>query len=144
MVIPDLSWLVGVSLATAEKSDLTWLFSFSGGGKVWTESPWRLVTGSLLLTTSADHGERFGVDGRVDASARLLTALQGKAVVGYAIAPRTADLILEFADNATLEFLCLSSGHPGWRAAWDGHDVQCVGGGHLAVWKHDRAEPARG
>jgi len=142
MLIPDLSWLVGVSLVTAEKNDLTWTFSFSPAGKVWTESPWRLLTGGLIQTTSTDHGEKFGADGRVDALARVLVAVQGKPVARYSITPRTADLVLDFDDDITLEFLSLSSGHESWRAAMEGHDVHCVGGGHLAVFPHRDSSPS--
>ena len=127
----DLSWLVGKCVVDVEHNDHSWIFRFSGGGVVCTESDWRLVSSEAIRVTAQDEGQRFGLGQPVDARARVLELTVGKGLVGFRIGDRTGDLSLEFEDSGLLEFVNLSSGYESWRAQFGSNEIICLGGGQV-------------
>lgn len=134
--MPNLTWLVGKRLKEAAKQDYTWSFTFPDGGWIVTESGWRLVTADGIAVTSEDHGHVFGLPSPVDAGSRVHLAVGAKKIEAIRIADRTSDLILEFEDGVSLEFLNLSCGYESWRAQHDSEEVICMGGGQLATFSN--------
>jgi hypothetical protein len=142
-MLPNLTWLVGKRLKEAAKQDYTWSFIFSEDGSICTESGWRLVTSDGIEVTSDDHGHVFGLPTPVDAGARVHLAVGAKKVQAVRVADRTSDLILEFEEGVSLEFLNLSCGYESWRARHSSEEVICMGGGQLATFSHEKnGDPA--
>ena len=125
----DLSWLVGKRLVEAAKKDYSWLFTFSDGGSIVTESGWRLVTKNGIEVASADHGQIFGLKQPVDAGTRVLIATKERKIIDFRLAERTSDLVVRFEGDVSLEFLNLSCGYESWRAQHEAEEVICMGGG---------------
>lgn len=127
----DLEWLRGASLRDVAKQEFTWRFLFEGGGSITTEQVWRLVTPAGIAVASEDHGQRFGLDERLDAAARVLSQTKGKRVLAYIVTAGASDLVVDFGAGVRVEFLTLSCGYENWRAAHLDCDVICLGGGTL-------------
>ncbi len=135
----DLTWLIGKRLAQVTKQDFTWFFTFQDGGRVLTESGWRLVTRTGIDVTSEDHDQMFGLKEPVDASARVIAATEEKKILGFRLAERTSDLAVTFEDEVLVEFLNLSCGYESWRAYHGSEEVICMGGGGVAHFSNKRA-----
>lgn len=138
---PNLTWLVGKRLKDAAKQDYTWSFTFFDGGWIGTESGWRLVTADGIAVTAEDHGHVFGLPSPVDAGARVQLAVEGKKIRAVRIADRTSDLILEFEEGVSLEFLNLSCGYESWHTQHDSEEVICQGGGQLVTLSKKKGDP---
>jgi hypothetical protein len=134
----NLSWLIGEQLVETVKTDYTWLFRFTGGGSITTESGWRLVTNGGIGVASDDHGQIFGLKEPVDAGVRVLAATKGKKVQAFCIAERTSDLTLRFKGEVCLEFLNLSCGYESWRTQHEAEEVICMGGGQVVIHSNER------
>ncbi len=134
----ELAWLVGRRLVQVAKIDYSWRFTLTDGGIIMTESGWRLVTQKGIEVASEDHGQIFGLKEPVDASARVIAAINGKKILAVTITERTSDLSLRFDEQVTLEFLNLSCGYESWRAKQGAAEVICMGGGQLAIYPDDR------
>jgi hypothetical protein len=129
-----LSWLVGQTLQSCEKTDYTWGFTFANGGKILTESTWRLIT-KTGTSSSEDHEQLFGLTQPVDAGKGLIEMIQNKKIISYKIKKLTSDLVIEFEDEIRVEFLVLSGGYESWRTDYESEQVVCAGGGRLAVYR---------
>jgi hypothetical protein len=129
-----LSWLVGQTLQSCEKRDYTWIFTFANGGKILTESTWRLIVASGT-SSSEDHEQLFGLTQAVDAGKGLIEMVQNKKIVSYKIEEFTSDLVVEFEDEIWVEFLVLSGGHESWITDFSSEKVVCARGGMLAIYR---------
>ena len=134
----DLTWLVGKRLVEAAKKDDSWFFIFTDGGRIVTESGWRLVTKKGIDVASDDHGHFFGLKEPVNAGTRVLTATKEKKILEFQIAERTSDLSVKFEDEVSLECLNLSCGYESWRAQHGAGEIICLGGGQLAIFPNEK------
>lgn len=128
----DCSELVGQSLTLVRKDGRTWSFHFNGGDLIATEEPWRLMTPQGIHVSSDDHFESFGLPDPIDAGLRVFGALSEFPIQNARRDPRTGDLLIEFPDGRTLQFLQLSSGYESWRLHLSAAEFICLGGGALA------------
>jgi hypothetical protein len=133
--------LLGRQLASVEKRDHSWFFSFGPGISIATESLWRLINDGRVAATSEDDGEQFGQSERVDARLVLELLLQGRTVTAAAIVPSSGDLAIHFDGGSELQFLQTSSGYESWRLAVGGRQTICVGGGEVVRVAEHAAAP---
>lgn len=112
---PNPGWIVGRNLARVSFSEpCSWFFELMEGGKIRTESLWRIIAEKRVLVTSQDHGHQFGLPAPVDAAARARDLLRGP-VTGAAVREDTGDLILEFGGGSRLEIITGSAGYENWQ-----------------------------
>ncbi|MDO8544890.1 MAG: hypothetical protein Q7S40_30970 [Opitutaceae bacterium] len=127
-----LPWIIGKRLVEAAKKDFTWLFAFTDGVTVTTDSSWRLLTTEGVVVTSQDDGQLFGLREPVDAGARVLAVISDSTVRESRMGERSGDLIIDFHAGATLEFLTLSSGFESWSAWYGADGIVCTDGGAIS------------
>ncbi len=128
----DPSPLVGQFLSRGDKTDSSWLFEFSQGDVICTESEWRLVTTEGVHVTSEDHGHRFGLAAPVDALERVRIIIGSDPVIQAIHEANTGDLFVKFADQRYFQFLQLSCGYESWRLFLADREFICLGGGQYA------------
>jgi ABC-type multidrug transport system fused ATPase/permease subunit len=126
---PDMTWLIGRTIKEVGKQDYTWSFIFDDGSSIGTESYWRLVTARGIVVTSEDDGHPFGLPAPVSAAERVTQTVAESPIEQFDLSDRTSDLVLHFANDATIEFLNLSCGYEGWNSIHGHHRVICMGGG---------------
>ena len=124
--------LVGAQLVSVERLDHSWFLRFGTDITLATEALWRLIDDGHIVVTSEDHGHQFGLPEPVDATARLLSSLQGCIVTAASIAPSSGDLALDFGERTQLQFLQTSCGHEAWRLSVRGSETICTGGSEIA------------
>jgi hypothetical protein len=130
----DLSWLHGQTLEAVLADPHSWVFTFSGGGSLCTECPWRIVVGGGVALGSADHEQWFGLPETVDAGGQALSLLAPQHITDARIHPETCDLSVEFSAGARLELFNGSSGYEGWTlSSPEGRLFIAQGGGQLSV-----------
>jgi hypothetical protein len=132
LVPPDLSWLIGRVLLGVQRKDFTWCFNLDDGGHIDTESQWRLIKESVVMT-SEDDGHSFGLPSPVNAAATVEKIVAGSFVNRFELDNRTGDLSLCFQNGVTIQFVTLSSGYEGWRIGHGDREIVCLGGGELAI-----------
>jgi hypothetical protein len=130
----DLSRLVGRRLRSVAKKDYSWFFVLDDESHVDTESPWRLLTDRVVVT-SEDHGQQFGLPAPVDAANVVREKVGDSSVDRVDLDDRTGDLAISFENGVTIQFLTLSGGYEGWRLGYHGQLIICTGGGELAIFK---------
>ena len=129
---PDMGWLVGRRIISVEKTDCSWFFVLDDGSSIGTESLWRLVADNKIVVTSEDHGHPFGLPAPVDAVERAMKTVGQNPISRFELRDATSDLVLHFANDASIEFLNLSCGYESWRTVHEQQEVICMGGGKLA------------
>jgi hypothetical protein len=117
-----LSWLVGDRITTAEFSTdaAAWELSFESRATLRFQCLWRLLDDGVLCLTSEDHGHQFGLPRPVDCVATL-RALAAYPISSIHLREGTADLILGFGTQFTLEVVAVSGGYESWHLS---HPVQ--------------------
>ena len=121
--------IVGASISDIERLDHTWSFSFDSGWTVATETYWRVLTRSGIVTSEIDDQQLFGHAQAVSAASLAREALSGK-VSGCMIDPVSADLYVAFANGGALQFFKTSAGYEGWRASnTSARSIIAMGGG---------------
>ena len=136
--IPEVA---GARLQSVEKKDYSWFFTFTDRVSVATELPWRFVTSNGIVVTSDDHGEKFGLPSPVDASLRVLSAIQDTPIRSTRVDTQTGDLFVCFSDTTFLQFLQMSCGYEAWRLRLGDRETICTGGGEIASFD---ARPQKG
>jgi len=126
---PDMTWLIGRTIIEVEKSDYSWCFILDDGSRISTESAWRLVTAKGIVVTSEDHGHPFGLPVPVNAAERVTETVAQNPVSGFELRERTTDLVIHFANDASIEFMNISCGYESWRTVHGEQEVICMGGG---------------
>jgi|SRR3954469_8139547 hypothetical protein len=115
----------------------SWRLEFEGRTTLDIRCPWRIVIGGKIALGNGDHEQQFGLpkplDGEQEAK-RLLVA----PVAKVSLREQTADLILEFEGQISLEVFNSSSGVEGWECSTtDGLLAIAMGGGELSTWITD-------
>ena len=132
----DFGWIVGRSIAnySFHEPDL-WSLSFSGGGRLQTQSPWRALAAGCVVASSADHGHKFGLPEPVDVATLASRATGESRVAEARIGNSAPDLELHLENGATLQVLALSTGYECWQVT-DPAGIATVvhGDGHASSW----------
>ena len=115
----------------------SWRFEFEGRTTLDIRCPWRIVIGGKIGLGNGDHEQQFGLpkplDGKQEAKRLLVTP-----VAKVSLREQTADLILEFEGEVSLEVFNSSSGFEGWECSTtDGLLAVAMGGGELSTWITD-------
>jgi hypothetical protein len=126
-----LSPLLGHGLLSVERKDYSWFFSFASDISIATESAWRLIRESHIVTTSEDHGHQFGLPAPVDAAMVVMTNTANCVVEKATLSAFPGDLIIEFSGQTCLHLLQMSAGYESWRIVANGAETICTGGGAL-------------
>ena len=129
---PHANPLIGRHLRSLEKKDYTWFFGFGAGVSLATESPWRLIERDLIVVSSEDQDQQFGLPAPVDAAREVLSRAADRTVESASVAAGTGDLTIQFPGKMCLHLLQLSSGYESWRLSADGRETICMGGGSIA------------
>ena len=112
----------------------SWRFEFERETTLDVRCPWRIIAKGGVALGYADHGQQFGlprpIDG-VDEAKRLLSG----TIVRVSITDLTADIRLQFSDDAVLDVFNSSSGYEGWECTSNnGVLAIAVGGGKLQIY----------
>jgi hypothetical protein len=132
-----LPWLLRDTVLSVEAGEFQrWSFNFRRGGSIIVECPWRLLHDGLIVVSSADHGQQFGLPAPINAAAAVSECLATKAVTAINIAGGTADLTIHFGSTDKLEIIALSSGYEAWQSiSPSGFQVIAQGQGQLSGFK---------
>jgi hypothetical protein len=131
--VPNIFNITGVRLRSVEKKDYSWFFIFTDNVSIAADT-WRFVNGDRIVVTSEDHGHEFGLPSPVDASVRVLSAVQDVPIQTSRIETATGDLFVYFSDGMFLQFLQMSCGYEAWRLFVGEREFICTGGGEIAVF----------
>ena len=131
-------WLDGRRLLKAAKHDYSWLFTFSDGASIITESSWRLLSKEGIAVTSEDDGQLFGLKEPVDACARVMAAVGEREITECRLEERTSDLSIRFGDDVSVQFLTMSCGFESWRARIGSEEIVCTGGGEISFFTREK------
>jgi hypothetical protein len=126
-----MTWLIGCTLKNVRKIESSWSFVLDDGSSISTESPWRLVMAKEIVVTSEDDGHPFGLPIPVNAPDRVTNTVGQSPIHRFELREGTSDLVLWFANGATIEFLNLSCGYEAWHTIHSQQEVICMGGGGL-------------
>jgi hypothetical protein len=135
--VPNIPEITGARLRSVQNKDYSWFFTFTDGVSVATEDLWRFVKGNRVDVTSEDHGHKFGLPNRVDASVCVLSAIQDTPIQTARIDTATGDLFVYFSDKMFLQFLQTSGGYEAWRLFVGEQEFICTGGGEIAIFNFD-------
>jgi hypothetical protein len=131
--------LVGqrVTLIESSAAPIMWWFRFERC-TLSVETVWRLISDSRVLVTGEDHGQMFGHDTPVDASALLREAVGDRPVTAAHLGPIHGDLTLEFAPTLYLQVFVQSSGYESWSLSKsDGSQLVATSGGRVSLYRPD-------
>lgn len=127
-MIPNLEWMIGLSIVAVEKKDYTWFFRLNDGAAIAaTDSPWRLVTPKGIAITSEDHGHQFDLPNPVDAAEIVKPQALGRKIDNCEVDEKTGDLTLHMG-SISLTVPCLSSGYEAWHVTHGSLEIVCTGG----------------
>lgn len=131
-----LSWLVGDRLVRAERNESqAWSLYFESGATLFIECLWRKLENGVLVFTSEDHRQKFGLSAPFDSIAAL-AELSLFSVSTVSVREGTADISLHFGEHICLEIIPTSGGYESWSAK---HPVLgtvfASAGGQLNVYK---------
>jgi hypothetical protein len=132
---PDMSWLIGRTIAKVVKDNCMWSFLLDDGSCVGTDSPWRLVMADGVVVTSEDDGHPFGLGAPVSAVERVMGTVAGRAIIEFEVRKGTCDLILRLPGEVWIEFLNLSCGYEAWGTRHGEQNIVCYGGGRLMEYR---------
>jgi len=111
-----LSWLIGDRLVRAERNDAqAWWLYFESGATLFIECLWRKLEKGVLISTSEDHGQQFGLPTPFDSIA-VLEDLSPLSVLTVNVREGTADISLHFGEHICLEIISDSGGYEPWSA----------------------------
>lgn len=132
-----LPWLLHDTVISIEAGDFQrWSFNFRQGGTIIVECPWRLLHNGMIVVSSADHGQKFGLPAPINAVAAVSECLANKAVTAVSIAGGTTDLTIQFGSTHRLEIIALSTGYEAWQSfSPSGFHVIALGRGELSGFK---------
>lgn len=116
MAWPEFNTWVGRTCSSVERDGHSWSFTFEEAGRITATCPWRIAKGNRFVLARDDDGQRFGLPAPVDAAQQALTMLNSK-ISRVQLEDDTADLLIEFGGEATLQFWNDSSGYEGWQAS---------------------------
>ena len=130
-------WMVGRVVRSVEFSEPRhWVIALSGRGLVVTDSLWRVLDGTRLITTSEDHGQLFGLPERVDAGHAAVVALSSLKILEVELTPAQSDLTIRFENQVALQFLSTSSGYESWQVEDpEGVCIVVDGAGNASTWR---------
>lgn len=121
-MISDL--LVGRMCDQVTKHEFSWSFRFGDDCTLSVECPWRCVTNSLIVVSSGDHEQTYGLSEPVNAELIASSLLSGKTII-RANGASTGDLTVDFEGDVRLEVFNDSSGYESWMVSTS--DVSVVG-----------------
>lgn len=101
-------------LDNVEHYEHGWTFRFDNGALLNFQSLWRLFSDKLILVTSEDDGQQFGLPQPVNAVDELMKRVGGKRVTQVDINGATSDLTVCFAGGHLLQVVTTSSGYEAW------------------------------
>jgi hypothetical protein len=108
----DFSWMVGCTIENVTFHEPTmWVFSFTKGGSISTESLWRIIKSGTFAACGKDHGHQFGLPAPVDSATQAISVLSKSIVTGVEIRKDTLDLIMQFDNELQLEIISESRGY---------------------------------
>jgi hypothetical protein len=106
--------LVGCELVSVERRDFDWVFVFGTNVVLIIENQWRLIQNNLIVVTSYDHGQKFGLPAPVDSAQEVLSAVKTLRVQKVSVITDTGDLVVQFSENVYLQCLnCRVDMNPG-------------------------------
>ena len=130
-MIPNLKWMIGLSIVAVEKKDYTWFFRLNDGAVIAaTDSPWRLVTPKGVAITSEDHGHQFGLPSPVDAAEIVKPQALGRRIDNCEVDKKTGTSSSTW-DQFLLRSYVFSSGYEAWHLTHSSLEIVCTGGGKI-------------
>jgi len=113
-------------------------FTLDSGGHITSGGLWRLLLNGQIAATEMDYEQ---TDWRTEAppmktqvEAKVLAHVIGKPVVGARVTVPTGDLIIDFPDGATLEFIKLHSFLESWQVSARGLHLLVDAWGQVNQW----------
>lgn len=122
----DLSWMAGRMVTEIVLRDPDfWVWKFSDGGSIVTESAWRLV-----------NDERFFVaDSDPDPAANAIVILDTAKVTGFELRKGSVDLVVHFDSGHRLEVLSVGRCYEAWQVCCPSGVCYAVQSGQVSTWK---------
>ena len=112
-----LAWLINDRLVRVEYFEsYAWRLHFESGATLYVGCTWRKIEKSVIVCTSEDHGHKFGLPTPIDGIA-LLEALSQFPITAVTVQSGTADILIEFGEDASLEIISTSAGYEPWSAS---------------------------
>lgn len=137
----DLSWVVGRHVSAVSLHEpIPWVFGFGAGSAISVECLWRIVERGRIVLCSDDHGHQFGLPAPVDGIVRARELLAGP-IMSARLREATADLIIEFEGDRSLEIIPTSAGYDSWQMSTpSGRSYVATGGGRIDTWLSDEGK----
>ena len=132
----DLGWLAGASIDSFRFNEPDmWVIFFSGGGRLETQTRWRILSAESLVVASGDHGQSFGLPEPLDAVGLAVSATSGSTVSAAHIDAAAPDLELLLDNGLRLQVLADSRGYECWQVTNpSGVAVAVAGSGAASTW----------
>jgi hypothetical protein len=124
--------LKGSRLVEITPEEHVWYFRFDPPFTLSVECVWRVTSEGRIVVTDEDHNQMFGLPEPVDAADLVRRTVGASLVADVALRGPSSDLIVTFANGASLEVLSNSSAYENWHFfAADGREGRVLGGGRL-------------
>ena len=134
---PDLDWLVGHAVTRVNHDDETqrWLLVLSDDIQMSLACPWQIIAEGRVSLASGDHGQQYGLPEPIDAPARAMELLAGRAIRQVSLEQASADLCIEFEGAVRMRTFNDSSGFEAWNLTGSqGALYVAQGGGNIEVF----------
>jgi hypothetical protein len=131
-----LKWLIGdiISDISFDNNANRWSLVFKSGSILIVDCLWRLHINGYVVSTSLDHGQKFGLLTPYDVRAALGQEIGLTPISEISVKPMVADLEIQFGHSIVFEVIRDSACYETWQACTpSGERVTALGSGDLST-----------